>query len=153
VAVAGSAAGRNDVGGHVGDVLLGEIASEGRHPAAAVGDLLDGPLEVDRRVVQARPDVAGGAGVGERVAASAAGRGVDLLAGGRVAFHLASSAASASSAAAPAVGGNGALYGLGRGRGLLSAAAARGQGERENGEDERDDTGHRAGSIPTSAAR
>jgi hypothetical protein len=143
-----SAARLDDVGGHVGDLLVAQLALERGHPAAAVRNLLLGGREIRARLVEVRADGPARASVGEGVAASATGRGVDLLARRGVAL----AAASSSAATAAAVGRDGALYGLGARRRLLPAAAARDNGERKDGDKEREVAGHRARSIPTSAA-
>jgi hypothetical protein len=86
------------------------------------------------------------------VAAPAAGRGIDILARGRVAL-AASASASASGVAAPArLGRDGALYVLGLGGGRLLAAAAGCKDERENREGEDEDARHRGESIPAAVA-
>ena len=51
-----SAAGLDDVRGHVGDLLLAELAFERRHSAAAGHDLLVGGREVTARLVEVRAD-------------------------------------------------------------------------------------------------
>lgn len=142
-----SAAGLDDVGGHVGDLLVAQLAFERRHAAAPGPDLLFGGCEVDGRVVEVRADASGSACVTEGVAASAAARREDLLAGSGVALTAATTAAASS-----ALGREGARYGLGRRRRRLPAAAARDNGERKDGDKEREVAGHRARSIPTSAA-
>ena len=142
-----SAARLDDVGGHVGDLLVAQLALERGHPAATVRNLLLGGREIRARLVEVRADGPARTGVGEGVAASTTGRGVDLLARRGIAL-----AAAASSSAAAAVGRDGALYGLGARRRLLGAAAARDNGERKDGDKEREVAGHRARSIPTSAA-
>jgi hypothetical protein len=144
-----SAACLDDVGGHVGDLLVAQLAFERRHPTAAGPDLLLGGREVHARLVEVRADGPARACVGEGVAASATCRGVDLLAGCSVAL---SAAAASSAAPAAPVGRDGALYGLGGRRRVLPAAAARDNGERKDGDKEREVAGHRARSIPTSAA-
>ena len=81
-----SAAGdAGDVGRHVGDLLLAELALERRHRAGAVGDAVRHERFVGLRLVEVRADRAGGARVRERVARDAAGGDEDLLARRRVA--------------------------------------------------------------------
>ena len=82
------------------------------------------------------------------MAAPAARRGVDLLAGGRVTL----AAPATSVGAAAGLGRDGALYGLGLGGGLVSAAAAGRHEEREYEEGEDEDARHRRESIPAAAA-
>ena len=88
------------------------------------------------------------------MAAPAAGRGEDLLAGRRIALAAAASSSAPAASASAAVGlrRDGALYGLGAGGGLLLAAAAGCNGQRHDGEREGEDACHRAGSIPAAAA-
>ena len=74
-----------DVRSDVRDLLVGELAGERRHRAHALRDAGHDELGVRLGVVEIRPDGAGRAGVGERVAADAAGAREDGLAGGRVA--------------------------------------------------------------------
>src|SRR5690606_388493 len=55
------------------DLLGAELRAEGRHRAAAVGDLVRGLLHAQRRPVEVRPHLAGGARRRQRVARRAGG--------------------------------------------------------------------------------
>ena len=67
--------GLDDVGRDVRDLLLAELAAERRHHALAVRDAVDHQGERRLLLVEIRPDGARRAGVLERVAALATGRG------------------------------------------------------------------------------
>lgn len=149
-----AAPGLDDVGGHVGDLLLAQLAAESRHTSAPVRHLLEHLLGGGARLVQVGPDGPARSGIRKGVTAAAAGGGKDLLAGGRVACGAAASAASLgltrrSLRKRP-------LYAFGGGRDVLLAAAAGEGDEAESDERKRQGEGpgsHRAGSIPRSAAR
>ena len=140
----GRSAARDDVGGHVGDLLLAQRAAEGRHAAAAVRDLRDRCREVDvdsSRFGPTLPDVPASASV----TAPTALRREDLLAPRRRLGPRRRPAPPVSVGTVPIT-----VSGVGVASSLPPHAGRRTSTE---GEDEREDAGHGARSIPAARRR